>query len=378
MSADQARFDLLTEASGRRVLVVEGDWTAFTVGAVDRALRAISEDDAPDAVDVTGLGSLDTAGAYLIDRSLRRNTVTGEAPAHLVGDHPNAEHLLTTARAAVFEPVQDKPEPASWNALLERAGRGAVTILHEALGILSFVGEAFATVFGLLLKPHRIRWTSVVAVAEDAGLDALPIVSMLSFFIGLVIAFLGVNMLQQFGAQVFTVELVGVLMLREMGVVLTAILLAGRTDSAFTAQIGAMKMREEVDAMRVLGLDPMEVLVAPRLLALIVMTPFLTFAAMISGILGGLIVMWTTLDISPAMYIQRIYNTVPSQHFWTGIIKAPVFALVVGLVGCRQGLLVSGDVQTLGQRTTTSVVQAIFLVIVIDALFALLYLELDL
>lgn len=377
MTVSQARFDMLKEASGRRVMVVEGDWTVFTIGAIDRALRDIRPDEAPEVVDVSGLGSLDTAGAFVIDRTLRLSPDAMSGPARLIGDHPNAGHLMQTARAAVYDPVPETPEKASWRVLLERTGRGAVDILQESLGILSFVGEAFATIFRLLTRPHRIRWTSVAAVAEDAGLDALPIVSLLSFFIGLVIAFLGVNLLRQFGAEVFTVEMVGVLMLREMGVVLTAILLAGRTDSAFTAQIGAMKMREEVDAMRVLGLDPMEVLVAPRLLALVVMTPFLTFAAMISGILGGLLVMWTTLDISPAMFLQRIHATVPGQHFWVGIVKAPVFAMVVGLVGCRQGLLVSGDVQTLGQRTTTSVVQAIFLVIVIDALFAILYLEMD-
>ncbi|MBB34716.1 MAG: ABC transporter permease [Hirschia sp.] len=377
MTSSQARYDMLTETSGRRVMVVEGDWTVFTIGPLDKSLRALSSDEAPDAIDVAGLEAFDTAGAYLIDRVLRMHSELVDTPAVLLGDHPNAAHLLETARAAVIRKAEDEPEHASWRAVLERTGRGTMDMVNEALGMLAFVGEAVSTIFRLLLRPQRIRWTSVVSVAEDAGLDALPIVSMLSFFIGLVIAFLGVNLLQQFGAQVFTVEMVGVLMLRELGVVLTAILLAGRTNSAFTAQIGSMKMREEVDAMRVLGLDPMEVLVAPRLLALIVMTPFLTFAAMLSGILGGMIVMWTTLDISPALFIQRIYDTVPGQHFWAGIIKAPFFAMVVGLVGCRQGLLVEGDVQTLGHRTTTSVVQAIFLVIVIDALFALLYLELD-
>jgi phospholipid/cholesterol/gamma-HCH transport system permease protein len=208
---------------------------------------------------------------------------------------------------------------------------------------------------------------------EEAGLDALPIVCFLSFFIGLVIAFIGANLLAMFNASVFTVELVGIGMLREFGAVLTAILLAGRTDSAFTAQIGAMKMRQEIDAMRTIGLDPMEALVAPRLIALVLMTPLLTFAATISGIGGGLIAAWTAMNISPQMFISRFQEVVPPQHFWVGIAKAPVFALVVAMIGCRQGMLVEGDVVSLGRRTTSAVVQAIFMVIALDAMFAVLY-----
>ncbi len=377
MASSQARFDIMTDDAGRHILVVEGDWTVFTVNAVDRGLRDAHLKTPISAIDVSALGRIDTAGAYLMDRSLRGDDPEATPEQSLIGAHASVASLLRTARDAVVHDEGDEIHPPGWIMMLDRLGHGAESFLDEFLGLLSFVGEAFATIFRLMLRPHRIRWTSVFAVMEDTGLNALPIVSFLAFFIGLVIAFLGVNLLQQFGAQVFTVEMVGVLMLREMGVLLTAILLAGRTDSAFTAQIGAMKMREEVDALRVLGLDPMEVLVAPRLLALVVMTPFLTFAAMIAGILGGLLVMWATIDVSPAMFIQRIHSAVPSQHFWVGIVKAPVFAIVVGLIGCRQGLLVSGDVQTLGKRTTQSVVQAIFSVIVLDALFAVMYLEMD-
>jgi phospholipid/cholesterol/gamma-HCH transport system permease protein len=173
------------------------------------------------------------------------------------------------------------------------------------------------------------------------------------------------------------VELVGIGMLREFGVVITAILLAGRTDSAFTAQIGAMKMRQEIDAMRTIGLDPMEALVAPRLIALLVMTPLLTFAATIAGIAGGLIAAWSSMGISPVMFVRRFQEVVPEQHFWVGIVKAPVFAIVIALVGCRQGMLVEGDVVSLGRRTTSAVVQSIFLVIALDALFAIIYYQLN-
>ncbi|RYY91179.1 MAG: ABC transporter permease, partial [Alphaproteobacteria bacterium] len=289
------------------------------------------------------------------------------------GEHPTIERLLGKVRKASPAAPPDPIRPPGFIALLNRAGYGAVQAWSEFLGLLSFIGETAATMARLVRHPSRIRWKSVVAIMEDAGLDALPIVCFLSFFIGLVIAFIGANLLAMFNASVFTVELVGIGMLREFGAVLTAILLAGRTDSAFTAQIGAMKMTQEIDAMRTIGLDPMEALVAPRLIALVIMTPLLTFAATISGIAGGLVAAWTAMDISPQMFISRFNEVVPPQHFWVGIVKAPVFALVVAMVGCRQGMLVEGDVVSLGRRTTSAVVQAIFLVIALDAAFAVLY-----
>lgn len=380
MAKSQARFDITTDLAGKPVMVLEGAWTAFTVGAIDRSLRDLTSNDLNTDIvlDVSQVEDFDTAGAYVLDRTLRQVEAPSGSDANLIGDDKSVRSLLKAANAAKPQPSDHPPEKHSLHELVERIGHGTVDAFKEGWGILEFIGEAFASVFYLMLHPRKIRWTSVVAIMEEAGLNALPIVSMLSFFIGLVIAFLGVNLLQSFGAQVFTVEMVGFLMLREFGLVLTAILLAGRTDSSFTAEIGAMKMREEVDAMRVMGLNPMEVLVVPRLIALWVMTPFLSFFAMMSGLLGGLLVMWGVMDISPAMFIQRIHDTVPGQNFWVGMVKAPVFATVIALVGCRQGMLVSGDVQSLGQRTTSSVVQAIFLVIVIDAIFAMLYMEMGL
>jgi len=212
---------------------------------------------------------------------------------------------------------------------------------------------------------------------EIAGLDAIPIVVLLSFAIGLVIAYLGARILGDFGASVFTVELVAFSVMREFGSVLTAVLLAGRTGSAFTAEIGAMKMRQEIDAMRVLGIDPMEALVAPRVVAMLVMAPILTFASIMAGVFGGLLVAWAQLGVSPHMFLTRISENVPLQHFWVGMVKSPVFALVIALIGCRQGLMVGDDVGSLGKRVTSSVVQAIFMVILLDALFALWFLELN-
>ncbi len=371
MTGNSTTFQVDTTTDGRQVLSVVGEWTVWTVALVEEKLRNTKV--AYDAIlDVSKLDKIDTSGAYLIDRAL--GALEGiDDPIQIRGSHPTIERLLGKVRKASPAAPPDPIRPPGLIALLDRAGHGAVQAWQEFLGLLSFIGETMATMGRLIANPKRIRWKSVVAIMEEAGLDALPIVCFLSFFIGLVIAFIGANLLAMFNASVFTVELVGIGMLREFGAVLTAILLAGRTDSAFTAQIGAMKMRQEIDAMRTIGLDPMEALVAPRLIALLIMTPLLTFAATISGIGGGLVAAWTAMDISPQMFISRFDEVVPPQHFWVGMLKTPVFALVVAMVGCRQGLLVEGDVVSLGRRTTSAVVQAIFLVIAIDAMFAVLY-----
>jgi phospholipid/cholesterol/gamma-HCH transport system permease protein len=375
MAINSTRFQVDTTAEGKQVLLVAGDWTVWTVAEIEEKLRntKISYDA---ILDVTELEQIDTSGAYLIDRAF--GALEGvDDPIAMRGNHPTIERLMGKVRRASPAAPPDPIRPPGLIALLDRAGRGAVNAWEEFLGLLSFIGETMATLARLAINPRRIRMRSVVAIMEEVGLDALPIVCFLSFFIGLVIAFIGANLLAMFNASVFTVELVGIGMLREFGAVLTAILLAGRTDSAFTAQIGAMKMRQEIDAMRMMGLDPMETLVAPRLIALLIMTPLLTFAATIAGIGGGLVAAWGAMDISPAMFITRFQEVIQPIHFWVGMIKAPVFALVVAMVGCRQGLLVEEDVVSLGRRTTSAVVQAIFLVIAIDAMFAVFYYQLN-
>ncbi len=377
MAASTTSFQLSKSADGNPVLAIVGDWTIWTIASVDADLRKLSlPTDA--MLDVTRLGKLDTSGAYLIDRTLGGIADEGGDKLNLVGSHATVEQLVAEVHDAQKDAHPELVYHPGVIALLERSGRGAIEAWVEFLGLLSFIGEVMATLGGLILRPHKIRWTSVVAVMEEAGLDALPIVCFLSFFIGLVIAFLGANLLAQFGAAVFVVELVAFAMLREFGVVLTGILLAGRTDSAFTAQIGSMKMRQEIDAMKVMGLDPIQVLVAPRLIALVLMAPLLSFAATVSGIVGGMFAAWGAMDISPSMFLARFHEVALVQHFWTGLVKAPVIAVVVALVGCRQGLLVGDDVQSLGRHTTSAVVHAIFLVIAIDAAFAIIYFEMNL
>jgi phospholipid/cholesterol/gamma-HCH transport system permease protein len=260
-------------------------------------------------------------------------------------------------------------------AALGRLGHAVQDNWKEVLALVAFLGETLVKLLRTVKEPTRFRPTALVHHMEQVGLDAVPLVAILSFLVGAVIAFLGANVLRDFGAEIYVVELVNVAFLREFAVLLTSIILAGRTASAFTAQIGAMKSREEVDAIRTLGMDPMDLLVIPRVLALLVMLPLLTFVAMLAGLLGGLTVGAYGLDIPPQQYLARMQETIEVKHMWVGLSKAPVFAAVIALVGCLEGLQVQGTAQSVGERTTSSVVQAISLVIVLDAFAALWFME---
>ena len=378
MSAVTAPDFQLSEEGERTVLAVTGDWVVSEVGKVDAGLRAISNLSAGVILDVNGLGKLDTAGAYLLGRTMRGSSADLPANYEIRGQHDTVEELIE--RVAEARGGREKVSPKHFGVadFFERVGRSSKHLLDEGLSTLSFFGETLGTCARLITNPVRMRWTSMFAVMERAGFDAIPIVALLSFFIGIVLAYMGSFTLSAYGggAEVFTVELVGVSVMREFGVLLTAIILAGRTNSAFTAQIGSMRMRQEVDAMQTLGLSPMEVLVAPRVFALVLMTPILTFVAVIAGLFGGLMISWLAMDINPTVFLRRTQDYVPIQNFWVGMSKAPIFGLVVALIGCRQGLAVRGSVQSLGSRTTTSVVQALFSIIVLDALFAIFYMEL--
>ena len=359
------------------VLIVRGDWTIDQIASLEKQISKLTIGSEINIVDVHALGRIDTAGAFLILRTLSGGEVCDLLPVSIIGEHPQASTLFRLVQESADKCEEDQRGPFSIIDLLVRVGHAGVDFLSESIGSFAFIGQSIATTVRLLFTPHKIRWTSVVALMEEAGLNALPIVSLLSFFVGIVIAFIGATVLEQnLGATVFTVDLVGWSVLREFGVVITGILLAGRTNSSFTAQIGSMRMRQEIDAMRTIGLDPIEVLVVPRILAMLVMTPFLTFAATLSGLFGGLFVSWLALDISPILFLARMQEVVPIQNFWVGLSKAPVFALIVAIISCRQGLRVEGDVQSLGRETTASVVHAIFMIIVADAIFATIYLEL--
>jgi phospholipid/cholesterol/gamma-HCH transport system permease protein len=373
--AETAAFDF-REDERAPVLALRGDWTVDTISGLERGLAEVSEKLKQGAVvDVSSLGRFDVAGAYLIDRTFRESAAGDKARIAIRGEHNNAMRLLQAARSAYAGDAVPERRPTGLKGFADFTGRAVVDIADEIVDTVAFFGETLVTIAGQIVNPRRIRAVSVVHVMETAGLNALPIVTLLSFFIGMVVAYLGARILQDFGASVFVVELVTISVMREFGVVITAIILAGRTASSFTAEIGAMKMRQEIDAMRVIGIKPMDALVVPRVIAMLVMTPILSFAATMSGIFGGLLVSWSSLGVSPNMFFARVAEVVPADNFWVGFIKAPVFALVLGVIACKQGLAVGGDVGSLGARVTTAVVQCIFMVVLLDAIFAIWFLE---
>lgn len=367
-----AAFSLETADGGAAAAVLTGDWTAANMSEVGADFARATAGARVAQLDLTGVERLDTAGAYAVLRA------AGDLPAERVRARPETQRLLTMVAEGVRNRRPPAAKPRGFNALLIRLGRGVIEAGEEAFGTLVFLGHLLVVVWRAIRHPSRIRWPAFTALAERAGLDAMPIVAVTSFFIGAVVGLLGANMLRQFGAQVFAVELIGIAVLREFNVIITAVLLAGRSASSFAAEIGAMKMNQEIDAMQVLGVDPYEALVFPRFLALLLLIPLLTFVATIAGLAGGLVVTWSALDLGPAFFLQRIVDNVGVTHFWIGMSKAPVMAAVIAGIGCRQGIQVGGDVESLGRRVTAAVVHAIFAIIFIDAVFALIYMELNL
>lgn len=322
----------------------------------------------PGDLDLSGIERLDTAGAWLILTTARQ---TG---AQVTGASPAQAHLLDAVEASL--PPDAKPErPPRHVQMLDRVGhvgRWTVAGLDGLARITSFFGLVVIRLATTLVKPWRLRLTALVAQMQQTGLDAVAIVALMGFLIGVVIAYQGADQLRQFGAEVFVVDLIAISVLRELGILLTAIIVAGRSASAFTAAIGSMKMREEVDALRTLGLDPIEVLVLPRVLGLLLMLPVLTLIADLAGLLGGGVMSWIVLGISPGEFRTRLLD-IDVSHFLVGMSKAPFFAVIIAVIGCFQGLQVQGNAESLGQLTSRAVVQAIFMVIVADATFSILF-----
>lgn len=349
-------------------LRLSGNWTLDHAGAVSMALSGAP--GGATGVDAAGIERLDSLGVLQLLRFARRRGLADDALRF------RDEHLALVA--AIEDVADDRPKRRREYGIVAALARLGMAMHHngrEVAALVSFLGESLAKLGRTVRQPRRLRLTSTVHHMEQVGLDAMPLVALLSFMVGAVIAYLGATILADFGATIFVVELVGVAFLREFGVLLTAILLAGRTASAFTAQIGIMVSREEVDAIRALGLDPIDLLVIPRLLALLVMLPLLTFIAMIAGLAGGMAVAAFEVGIPPQAFVVRLQDTVELRHFLVGIAKAPVFAVVIGLIGCLEGLQVQGTAQSLGERTTSSVVQAISLVILLDAFAAIWFMQ---
>ncbi|MCA1797392.1 MAG: ABC transporter permease [Geobacteraceae bacterium] len=326
-------------------------------------------------LELRGITSLDTAGASLLLEFLRLHWLE-KAPG-VVADLPEERvRLLKTVAATMANPLEPPTSQASllrW--FLAGIGERTEAVWRQQWQLFGFVGLTLVTLVSTFARPRSWRITSMVAHIQQTGPNAVPIVALLTFLVGAVVGFLGATVLQDFGATIYTVNLVVFAFLREFGVLLAAILLAGRTASAFTAQIGSMKANEEIDAIRTLGLDPMEVLVLPRVTAMLVTLPILTFIGMLSGIAGGAVVCATALDISLFQFISIAGRDISLTHFIVGIVKAPIFAFVIGVIGCLEGFKVSGSAQSVGEHTTSSVVQSIFMVILLDAIAALFFMQ---
>ena len=361
-------------SSGTGRLVVAGDWTLPYYASLHAHMRiCCNQVSDHTAVDFSGLGALDTAGASLLAdllgpaRVARLATGTG-----LPEERAALLQTVGNALAAYCKPARPR-RSQGLEDFLARIGTGVESFGKQTLKLLGFVGIVFEALGRNFWRPKHWRVTSLVSHVEQTGLNALPIVALLSFMVGAVVAFLGATVLADFGATIYTVDLVGYAFLREFGVILTAILLAGRTASAFTAQIGSMKAREEIDAIRTLGLDPVELLVLPRVLALLISLPLLTFIAMMAGVIGGAAVCYAILGITPTNFINLFHEDIHVRQFLVGIAKAPFFAFLIAVIGCMEGFKVAGSAQSVGEHTTSAVVQSIFVVILFDAIAALFY-----
>jgi phospholipid/cholesterol/gamma-HCH transport system permease protein len=354
-------------------LYLNGHWTLSEYQQLLKQTAAPTQ--TPRSLDASGLKSIDTAGATLLLDLLGAETL-GALVESASGLSDERRALLQM----VAQSMRDREQPAApehrWGDGLESLGVLTVSGWQQLMRFFAFTGLTITSLLTLLPRPWRWRWTALVAQMQQAGLNAVPIVALLNFLVGAVVAFLGATVLAQFGATIYTVDLVAYAFMRELGVLLAAILLAGRTASAFTAQIGSMKVNEELDALKVQGLSAIELLVIPRLLALVITLPILGFIAILSGIAGGAMVAVLSLDISLTQFIG-IVQQVPLLHLWLGLAKAPVFAVLIALIGCLEGFKVGGSAQSVGERTTASVVQCIFVVILLDAVAALFYMEMD-
>jgi phospholipid/cholesterol/gamma-HCH transport system permease protein len=366
---------LASEEAGSLVLRAEGEWLVASAGELDRRLHSL---DIPEGqrvtVDLSGVARLDSAGAWLLLRTEHELATRGNQ-VELTNLQPRFAPLLQQLRSrGVTEPLpHPRPPHHTLVGFVERIGRVTLVLLNRVYDILGFTGLVTVTILKLLRQPRRLRGVATLVQMEIVGLDAMPIVGLLSFLIGVVMAYQGADQLRRFGAEIYTVNLLGVSILRELGVLLTAIIIAGRSGSAFTAQIGTMQVNEEIDALRTLGLDPVEVLVLPRLFGLGITLPLLVFYADFMGLLGGGLMAWVALGINIPNFLTQLQSAVTETTLWVGVVKAPFFAAIIALIGCYEGLHVTRSAESVGRLTTQSVVESIFFVIVTDAVFSIVF-----
>jgi phospholipid/cholesterol/gamma-HCH transport system permease protein len=370
-----------TRAGDRLLVEAGGQWTLSALAELDeRRQRLLAESPGPGgaaSIDLKSVQRLDTAGAWLLQSMMRELAARGWQ-VEWAGAREAHASLLAEIHRMTSEPLPLAPEVNPLVRVVANLGSSTLAALKEGGRMLSCYGQIVLALARLAVQPRRLRLTSLAHHLEQTCVNALPIVGLIAFLIGIVMAYQGADQLRRFGAEIFTVDLLAISALREIGILLTAVVVAGRSGSAFTAEIGMMKVNEEVDALRTLGLDPLEVLVLPRLLALMIALPLLAFFADIMALFGGGLMCAFVLDISPSQYLARLEEAIWPRTFWVGIVKAPVFAFVIAMVACYEGLTVDGSAESVGRNTTLAVVIGIFLVIVFDAIFSVLFSSLGL
>jgi phospholipid/cholesterol/gamma-HCH transport system permease protein len=365
---------------------ISGLWNANTVPSILAVIKTLA---VPRGIELTleasKLTDLDTAGAWVLQKFLHQVQLGANAeqmPLKVTGLDPQFSRLLTEVGESQGELVTDnKPKSSLLYVIshkLNSLGKGCVQAMLNMGDFLSFTGEAAIALGGWLAHSSRIRWRPILFNIRSAGFDALPIVSLLSMMLGVVVGYQGADQLVRYGASIFIADVVGLSMLREFAPLMTAIIIAGRSGSAYAAQIGTMAVTEEIDAITTMGIEPMDVLVLPKLIGLLIALPLLTVFADFLGVIGGMLMAQQKLGIGFPEFLDRFVKAVSVTSFMVGIAKAPVFALIIALVGCYQGFRTKGGADSVGQQTTKSVVQSVFLVIVVDAIFSVVFSKLDL
>lgn len=374
MSAPE--LDVSTQEKSLR-FTPKGEWVASTVGplesAIDRQADAVRSDNAV-TFDLSHLERMDTAGVWLIQRTV--DTLV-ERGIKVTLEGQNKVFNTFAKRLETYKPAERPREIGAsfFGGVVQRLGEGTVEVCKLSLELLTFLGQVVVTLFRVLLNPKKLRGISVVAHIEEMGVNAIPIITIMAVGLGLVLSFQGADQLKRMGVEIYVINLVSISVVREVGILITAIMIAGRSGSAITAQLGIMKINEEVDALKTLGIDPIEVLVVPRVIALIILMPLLAFIADIGGCIGGALYVIPKMGVSAELYVNRVGEAVTEWSFWIGIIKAPIFGFAIAVVSCFEGLQVRGSAESVGRHTTAAVVESIFIVMIADALLSIFFVE---
>lgn len=356
-----------------------GAWVIEEARRLESAIRSVTDEMGQDApprlvIDLSGVDMLDTSGAYLLAR-LEHGFLDAGRRVDWTGADAARAALIQRVRQAVDG--EELPPPPGPDKLLSDIGATMIAVGDDSARLLGMLGSVVREIGGTFLHPGTFRGAAVIRQMEMSGLRAVPIIVLMAFLIGGIVAQQGAFQLQFFGAAIFTVDLVGILSLREVSVLLTAIMVAGRSGSAITAELGSMQMREEIDALRVMGLNPVNVLVAPRIIALILVLPLLTFLSGMATLFGAMLTLWFYVDIPPAVFTARLREALDFSSVLSGLFKSPFMALIIGLIACAEGMSVRGSAESLGRHTTAAVVKSIFMVIVVDGVFAVFYGSID-